>query len=82
MAFTAIVTPLPQSIADISITITDYLDETETSDSAGYEVQIVYDNGVILVKTGDLVPHLTGAQIAALQTLMADLRMLAQDLIP
>jgi hypothetical protein len=80
MAFTPVSVPAPQSIADISVTLVDYLDVEEV-DTVLYEVQIVYDDGRTRLTNGVLTSHLTAAQITWLQTFMADMRVLAQGLI-
>ena len=80
MAFTPESSKTPVSIGDISIVLTDYVGETDT---VNYEVQVLQADGSIFrVATGNLVPHLTAGQIAALQDFMADMRTLAQGLLP
>lgn len=46
--------------------------------SAHYNIQIERSDGSIKVKSGNLVPHLTNAEIAALQTLANRIRTKAQ----
>ena len=82
MAFEKEVAKVPASIGDISIVLTDYIDE-ETTSTAKYEVQILdADGGMFKMATGDLVPHLSAAQVNGLLALMADLRTKAQALTP
>jgi len=67
---------IPESIADISVILTDYIaaGEEPARKAAEYSVQVRYDNGEIRVLTGDLVPHLTAGQIDALMGFMDDMR--------
>lgn len=82
MAFTPEQPEIPASIGDISVTLTDYAD-AETPDAASYEVQVLQADGTMFrLATGDLTPHLTPQQIVALQNFMADMRVLAQGLLP
>ena len=82
MAFIAEQTRIPGSIGDISIVLTDYIDE-ETGSTATYEVQIRdAGGGMFKLASGDLIPHLSAAQISGLQKLMADIRIKAQALLP
>jgi len=46
---------------------------------ANYAVQVVYSTGEVRALTGNLVPHLTTAQINSLQSFMATLRLKAQS---
>ena len=82
MAFDPAAPKVPTSIADISVVLTDYIDE-ETPSTATYEVQVRdADGGMFELKQGDLVPHLTEAQISGLLALMAIVREKAQAFIP
>ena len=72
---------IPAAIGDIAVILTDH--DGITPDQAQYEVQILQADGSIFrVATGDLAPHLTSQQINALQGFMADMRALAQELLP
>lgn len=72
---------VPAAIGDIAVILTDH-DGSET-DEVGYEVQILQSDGSMFrLATGDLVPHLTPQQITDLQSFMADMRVLAQGLLP
>ena len=71
MAFEPDVIATPQTIADISIQLTDMADGKKT---AAYSVQVAMSDGTIKVRTGDLLPHITTAQRNALQNSMASLR--------
>lgn len=77
-------TRTPDTIEDISITLTDYIATDEPArQAAEYSAQVRYDNDEIKVLTGDLVPHLTPAQITALMGFMDDLRTKAEaEILP
>ena len=82
MAFEPETPKVPASIGDLSVVLTDYID-AETTSTASYEVQLLQGDGSIFkLASGDLVPHLSAAQISGLLALMADLRTKAQALIP
>ena len=74
-------TRTPESIEDLSITLTDYIatDEEPAHQTADYSVQVRYDDGEIKVLTGDLVPHLSSAQRTALMGFMDTLRVKAEE---
>lgn len=81
MAFTPEKPRIPVAIGDIAVVLTDH-DGVET-DEANYEVQILQADGSIFrLATGNLVPHLTTEQINGLKAFMADMRTLAQELLP
>ena len=72
---------VPAAIGDIAVIITDH-DGIET-DEVGYEVQIPQADGAIFrVAIGSLIPHLTQQQIDGLKSFMANMRTLAQGLLP
>ena len=74
------ITRTPEAIEDISIILTDYIATDEPAhQSADYSVQVKYDDGEIKVMTGDLVPHLSPAQITALMGFMDDMRTKAES---
>jgi len=78
MTFTTEQNKIPDSIGDISITITDYANPVST-DQIHYSVQVLQADGSIFrVATGNLVPHLTAGQISALVDFMATLRTKAE----
>ena len=83
MAFTPEQNIAPDSIGDISITITDYANPVST-DQIHYSVQVLQaDRSIFRVATGDLVPHLTQVQVDALIGFMATLRTKAEtELLP
>ena len=84
-------TRTPVAIEDISIILTDYIDNqapepdegepvpTPIYQTATYEVQVKYNDGTIKVMTGDLVSHLTTARITALKAFMAEIRTKAEE---
>ena len=73
-------TRTPEAIEDISITLTDYIAaEDPARKAADYSVQVKYDDGEIKVLTGDLVPHLTPAQITGLMDFMDIMRTKAEE---
>lgn len=78
MAFPLEPTRIPVSIRDISIPLFDPDPLGEEIQGIEYSVQIVFDNGEIAVRTGDLVPQLTPTQITELQTFMAEMRTKAE----
>ena len=73
-------TRTPEAIEDISITLTDYIATDEPArQTATYEVQVKYDDGSITVMNGDLVPHLTPAQITGLMDFVDSMRTKAEE---
>ncbi len=72
---------IPESIADFSVVLTDYIatDEDPAHQEGRFEVQVVYNNGDIKLIQGDLVPHLTAGQITALMGFMDSLRVKAEE---
>lgn len=81
MAFTPEQPKTPAAIGDIAVILTDH--DGIGTDTVDYEVQILQADGSIFrLATGDLVPHLTSQQKTGLQSFMADMRTLAQGLLP
>jgi len=81
MAFDPVVAKAPASIGDISVVLTDYIDE-ETS-TAKYEVQVKdADGGMFELKQGDLVPELPQVHIDAMLALMAYVEGRSQEFLP
>ncbi len=78
MAFPLEPTRIPSSIRDISIDLFDPDPLGEEVQGVRYSVQVVFDNGEIGVRTGDLVPQLTAQQITDLQTFLAQMRTKAE----
>jgi len=83
MAFDKAESRMPVAIRDLSVVLVDYAaaGDQETHQQARYEVQVEYDTGEIKVMQGDLVPHITTAQIEALQGFIAGLRVQAEEQI-
>ena len=83
MAFDPATIKTPVAIRDLSVVLVDYVavGDEPARQAARYEVQVEYDNGDIVVKQGDLVPHITAEQIAALQEFIAGLRVQAEEQI-
>lgn len=85
MTFDKAIIATPIAIEDISVVLTDYIDDGQqpARQEARYEVQVRYNTGEIKVLTGDLVPHLTQGQINALMSFMDDMRTKAeQEILP
>lgn len=78
MAFPLEPTRIPVSIRDISIDLFDPDPLGEEVQGVTYSVQIVFDNGDLVVRNGDLVPQLTAQQITDLQVFMATMRTKAE----
>ena len=73
-------TRTPDTIEDISITLTDYIATDEPAkQTAEYSVQVRYSDGSIRVMTGNLVPHLTSSRITALKAFMDEIRTKAEE---
>lgn len=79
MAFEQALTATPGAIEDISVALVDYIadEENPARQEAHFEVQVRYSNGEM--KTGDLVPHLTPAQITGLMDFVDDMRTKAEE---
>jgi hypothetical protein len=67
----------PEAIEDISVNL--FSPNPAGSESAGatYSVQVRISDGSVVVRTGDLVPHITQGEISALLGFMASLRVKA-----
>ncbi len=74
MAFPLEPTRIPTAILDISIDLFDPDPLGSENQGVRYSVQIEFDNGAVAVRTGNLVPQLTPAQITQIQTFVADMR--------
>ena len=82
MAFTTEKPIVPGKIGCVRVVLTDFGRE-DVENTAEYEVQILQADGSFFrLATGDLVSHLSAAQINGLQALMTDLRTKAQKLLP
>lgn len=74
----------PVAIRDLSVVLVDYVetDEEHPARQEGrYEVQVEYSTGEIVIKSGNLVPHITTAQINALKAFLTSLRAQAVEQI-
>lgn len=79
MAFDLIPAKTASKIIDNSVQLFDPDPDGDEIQGIGYSVQVRYSDGSLEVEKGDLVPHLTGAQISALQDFMASLRVQANS---
>ena len=83
MAFDKAISRTPVAIRDLSVVLVDYVEDCDrpARQEARYEIQVEYNTGEIIVKQGDLVPHITPTQITALQEFIAGLRIQAEEQI-
>jgi len=81
MAFIEAESRVPVSIGKVFIGLlnTPASGEDPAEKSARYEVQVVYSNGDIVVKQGNLVPHLSQVYITGLQALLNDVITQAEE---
>lgn len=77
---------IPSAIGDLSIVLTDYIenqaeeDETPVYKTARFEVQVLDADGAVMrLINGDLVPHLTQGQIDGLLGFVDTLRAKAES---
>jgi len=69
---------VPAAIGDISVVLTDYSGTAPST--AHFEVRVLEADGNMFgLINGDLVPHLTPAQISGLMDFMADMRAKAES---
>jgi len=82
-AFDPAVSRTPVAIRDLSVVLVDYVETggEPAHQAARFEVQVEYDTGEIIVRQGNLVPHITSAQITALISFIAGLRAQAVEQI-
>lgn len=74
MAFTKEPSRVPAAIAAISIQLYDPDPTGSEVASSSFSVQVVMSDGSLVVRTGDLAPHITVAQRNSLLTFMAAMR--------
>ncbi len=74
MAFSREAARVPVAIAGISVQLYSPDPTGYEVAAASYSVQVRYNDGTISVLTGDLVPHLTPAQVNGLLAFLADMR--------
>ena len=77
-AFPTITPPTIVGVQDIQYEIFDPDPDGIESQGMNYTAQIVWSDGNITIKSGNLVPHLTGAEITGLQDLATRLRTKAE----
>ena len=72
--------PAPVSVEDIEILLFDPgpNNEEDTPQGGRYNAQLAMSDGSVEVRRGNLIPHLTAAEISGLQTLLARLRAKAE----
>lgn len=63
MAFSSAVTLVPSAIGEIEITLISPDPAGDESPRATFRVEVRYSDGSTRIVAGDLVPHLTPAQI-------------------
>ena len=73
--FPAATTITDVGIRDISVELFRGNDGTQ---KARFNIQVARSDGSILVRNGNLIPHLTNAEITGLQNLMNRIRTKAQ----
>lgn len=76
MAFTQEVSAVPTSIGGIEVRL---FTGATGAGSVEYTVKIVRSDGSVVVRSGNLVPHITANQLTQLQSFMATLRGRAED---
>ena len=79
MAFDTLTAVAATDVIDISAELFDPDPLGDEDQGITYNVQILFNDGSLQVKRGDLVPHITPAQISALQSFMASLRTQAEN---
>lgn len=83
MAFSKEQIRTPTAIADIEVRL--FSPDPTGNESAGatYSVQVRFSDGTMRVVAGNLTPHLSTAQINALLSFMADMRVKAKaEILP
>lgn len=73
--FPAVTTVTDVGVRDISVELFRGNDGTQT---ARFNIQVLRSDGSIVVRSGNLIPHLTGTEITGLQTLMNRIRTKAR----
>ena len=83
MAFPRQQARVPVAVADIEIRLYSPDPTGDETPGVSYEVQVRYDSGEVKVLRGNLVPHLTQAQIDALLNFVALMRTKAEtEILP
>jgi len=83
MAFPSEQTRSPQVIGNLVVTLKDAIavGEQPAYQSAHFSVQVIFDNGSIVERRGDLAPHITAQQRNTLIQFLSDLRAQAEQQI-
>jgi len=80
MAFEVEPVRTPEGIGSLRVTL---LIERDGYKAARYAVEVAMDDGTFVTRKGDLVPHLTQAEIQSLQAFMDDLGAKAEaEILP
>ena len=74
-AFPPVTAPTIVGVSNIRYTLTDFDSGTDTME---YHATIEWSDGSQTLKQGNVVPHLTAAEVSGLQTLLARLRTKAE----
>jgi len=83
MAFEVLPNQIPSTIGNVTIRALRVPGGEEVEYRGNFSVEIIDQNGnTMIVKTGDLLPHLDATQKASLKSLIDDLHNLAQTLLP
>jgi hypothetical protein len=77
--FQEIIPPVVVGVRDIAYTVFDPDPDGEESRSMTYTAQIVWSNGTLTPWRGNVVPHLTQAEVAGLNSLANRLRGKAES---
>lgn len=86
MAIAPPITSVATTVQSVTVTLKDWLatDEQAAGQGVTYNLMVLDQNGQRMrwfAEQGNLVPHLTPEQIALAQTFMADMRMLAEEVV-
>jgi len=79
MAFPKEAVRIPIAVSDISIQLYSPDPTGNESPHAEYSVQVRHSDNSLRVVAGDLVPHLSQAQINGLLSFLADMRVKANN---
>ncbi|MBU2060140.1 MAG: hypothetical protein KKB38_20710 [Gammaproteobacteria bacterium] len=79
MTFPPAVVKTPIDIGNVVIILKDGEVEGAPFQTAHFHLDVKYNDGSTAHRRGDLAPHLTPAQISALQDFMSDMRIKAEE---
>ena len=84
MAFDIAQPKTPESIGRLIINLIDDVDDQENPiQTARYRLEVIYSDGSVDRREGDLVPHLDTTQRQGLLALMDDVRAMAEtEILP